>query len=123
MQFAHHRIDCLPGAFRGLPVDIDLDGDLDLLCVTFLRATVIPISLRSPDTASVVCLEQTQPGQFVRHVLEAGMPRHPTLEVADFDGDGDFDFAVGSFVFPPQSSAETEKSPPRLTIWWNELNR
>ena len=39
LRFAYHRVDVLPGVFRALPVDIDLDGDLDLLAVTFLRAT------------------------------------------------------------------------------------
>lgn len=121
MQFAYHRLVDMPGAYRALPADVDLDGDLDLLVVAFLRASAKPASLRSPSTASIVCLEQTERGQYVRHVLEAGVPRHPSLAVGDFDGDGDFDFAVGSFAFPPQSPSENEKSPPRLAIWWNQL--
>jgi hypothetical protein len=59
-------------------------------------------------------LEQTQPGKFERHSLETGKWNHATLDVADFDGDGDMDFASGNFLTQPQ----TTNSP--MSIWWNE---
>ena len=42
-------------------------------------------------------LEQTRPGVFERHVLEAGLPVHATLDVGDLDGDGDMDIVVGNW--------------------------
>jgi hypothetical protein len=64
---------------------------------------------------SIICLEQTSPGVFVRHTLETGFPCHAALELADFDHDGDLDFAVGWQLSPKWRSL-----PYWVTIWWNQ---
>ena len=64
---------------------------------------------------SLIWLEQTAPGTFLRHSLERARCTHATLEVGDFDGDGDQDLAVGEF----RESAEPVRTD--LTIWWNQL--
>ena len=115
LEFSHHRIADLPGVYRALAGDIDLDGDLDVVAVVLLPAHVRPASLAEMQLASIVCLEQMSPGQFVRHTLEAGCPNHATLELTDFDDDGDLDFAVGS-----HSAMPSERLTHSVAIWWNQ---
>jgi hypothetical protein len=120
VRFAYHRLVDLPGAYRALPADLDLDGDPDVVAVAFLPPNVMPERLRSPSVASVLVLEQSSPGEFVPHVLEKGFPCHATCEVGDFDADGDCDFVAGGFLFPHGVTAERASNVPRLTIWWNQ---
>jgi hypothetical protein len=77
-------------------VDLDGDGDLDVVACTFVPSEEEKGPAALPDPASLVWLEQTQPGLFARHTLErAG--RHVSLDTADYDRDGDMDLVVGSF--------------------------
>jgi hypothetical protein len=115
LQFAYHRLTDLPGAYRALPGDIDLDGDLDILAVAWLPRQVLPANLAGMTKASIVYLEQESPGVFVRHVLETAAPDYATLELADFDNDGDLDFAVGA---GPHVVGGREPSH-WLSVWWN----
>lgn len=116
LRFAYHRLTDLPGAYRALAGDLDGDGDLDIIAVAWLPPPVMPRSLRDGPLASIVCLEQTEPGVFVRHTLETGAPYYATLELADFDEDGDLDFAVG----PGPQVALTPDKTHWLAVWWNQ---
>ena len=77
-------------------MDLDGDGDLDVVACTFVPAAPEKGPAALPDPASLVWLEQTEAGRFTRHTLErAG--RHVSLDTADYDRDGDVDLVVGSF--------------------------
>jgi hypothetical protein len=116
LQFACHRLTDMPGAYRALAGDIDLDGDLDVITVAWLPPPARPPDVTEPSPVSIVCLEQTQPGVFARHTLETGAPYYATLEMADFDDDGDLDFAVGA---GPLIANALQRSH-WLTVWWNQ---
>lgn len=120
LQFAHHRLADMPGAYRALAGDVDLDGDLDVVAVAWLPPQVRPPNVLAGSVASILCLEQTSSGEFVRHTLETDSPYHATIEMADFDDDGDLDFAVGMHVVTSRF-ANTPDTPPRLTVWWNQV--
>lgn len=113
LQFAEHPIGDLPGAYAARSGDLDGDGDFDVLaCVWLPRQS--PNDLDRSTLATLVCFEQTSPGKFSRHTLERGAPYFAAIEVADFDGDGDLDFAVGSNL------ANIQQSPHAGVVWWNE---
>ena len=61
---------------------------------------------------ALVLFEQVAPLQFERHVLDHGLPCFATVEVNDFDGDGDF--VVGPHL------ATLAQSQEGLVVWWNE---
>jgi hypothetical protein len=115
LKFAFHRLTDLTGAYVATAGDLDLDGDLDIVAVSWLPSGVKPDNVLDKPRASVICLEQVAPGQFVRHTLEQNETFHAAIELADFDHDGDLDFAVASHFL-----SRTEPSPYWLAIWWNQ---
>jgi hypothetical protein len=110
--FVPHHLAVMPGVHRALAGDIDGDGDLDIVAVAFLPQQLIS-QQRNTELDSVMWLEQTEPGRFIRHTLEASTCNHAALELADFDEDGDLDLAVGNF----RESADDQL--PWFTVWWN----
>jgi hypothetical protein len=120
LEFAYHRFTDMPGAYCALAGDLDLDGDLDVVAAAWLPPQVRPPNAPVRNAASILCLEQTSPGEFVRHTLERDSPHHATIEMADFDDDGDLDFAVGTHVVTPRF-ANAPDTPHRLTVWWNQV--
>ena len=74
--------------------DMDGDGDLDIVASALLAGGADVDEATLP---ALVWLEQTRPGQFARHTIEMGTPRHATIDVADIDGDGDLDIVAGNF--------------------------
>ena len=116
LKFAYHRLTDLPGAYRALAGDFDGDGDQDIIAVAWLPPMAKPASFLEAPPVSILGLEQIRPGTFACHILESGLPYYTTLEVADFDGDGDLDFAVG----PGPIVANALRGRQWLSVWWNQ---
>jgi hypothetical protein len=83
--------------------------------VAWFPSNVEPANVHDRPLASIVCLEQTAPGEFARHTLEKDSAIHAAMHLADFDGDGDLDFAVGyhSIEISPAGTQWVD-------IWWNQ---
>lgn len=76
------------------PVDHDGDGDVDLLVADL--GELFPSNQR---IGSVVVLENSGDGRFVRHTAIEGLARVADVRGGDLDGDGDQDLAVAAFGY------------------------
>jgi hypothetical protein len=115
LKFAYHRLADLTGAYVALPGDIDLDGDLDIITTAWIPPDAKPANALDQPLASLVCLEQTRPGEFAAHALEMDSLIHAALELADFDDDGDLDIAVGCQPLPASQGGSQW-----VDLWWNQ---
>ena len=96
--FVEHTIADMPGVSRAEAVDLDGDGDLDIVACAMIAGGSEENESALP---ALVWLEQVRPKQFVSHTLEMGNPRHASFAVGDFDHDGDVDIVVGNFLINP----------------------
>lgn len=83
----------LPGPAHATVVDLDRDGDLDLIVSLLGR-----VSPNDETIGSVVWLEN-QTGRFAPHTLLTDVRRVADAQAGDLDGDGDLDLAIAVFGY------------------------
>jgi VCBS repeat protein len=105
--YTEHTIASLAGVHRAVAVDLDGDGDLDIVASALLAAGA---DVDEKTLPALVWLEQTKPGVFAKHTIEMGTPRHATLDVGDIDGDGLPDIVTGTFSIE-------EKATSWVDVW------
>jgi hypothetical protein len=110
LTFEHHPLTPMYGVHRAVAADLDGDGDLDIVAVCFL-----PVENFKERTEhkldAIIVLEQTKPGVFARHTIEAEHCDHVTCAVGDVFGSGKLDVVTGNFTTQPLKNA--------ITIWQN----
>ncbi len=111
--FTEHTLAEMPGVHRAKAVDVDGDGDLDIVACALIAGGS---DVDEKTLPALVWLEQTRPGQFIRHTIEMGPPRHATLDAADIDGDGDMDIVAGNVAIDGPASAWVD-------VWMNQSKK
>jgi hypothetical protein len=111
--FHDHLLTSMYGIHRAVAADFQGTGRSDIVAVSFLPAWVFPMR-RKMNLDAVVYLEQTAPGQFVRHSLEAVTCDHPTCAAGAWDGDGRVHLAVGNACLFDQ-----DRVTGSVTLWRN----
>jgi hypothetical protein len=114
LNFEHHHLAAMYGAERAVAADISNHGRLDILAVSCLPAEAFS-QRESLNLDSIVMLEQTAPGKFMRHSLEKGKNDHCTCAVGDLYGDGQLHLVTGNLLF-----AESEPLRDAVEIWENQ---
>jgi hypothetical protein len=105
-KFTFHRIGDFPGTFSPVVVDIDGDGDQDIVVSSAYN------DWKDPASVSLMCFENDGTSHFIPHLL-AHTPTHLiVVKAADMFNDGRIELVTGAFVFyPPYEHAS------RVTLW------
>ena len=107
-HFEFHRIGNFGGAYNARPHDIDSDGDLDIFVVSSFNLW------DDPNAQSFIWFENAGDMEFIRHDIASNPTHILSLELGDFNQDGQVDFVTGGMhVYPPFDRMA------RVTLWTN----
>jgi hypothetical protein len=108
LNFEYHRICNFAGAFSPRATDIDHDNDMDIFVVSGFNLW------DKPESESFIWLENIGGMQFKKHPAAYSPTHLLTLELADFNNDGNMDMVTGGMhVYPPYDRMG------RVTLWMN----
>jgi hypothetical protein len=110
LDFEHRPIAPLYGVHRAVAADLRGIGVLDIVAVSYLPEEHFP-QRREQNLDSIILLEQTKPGEFVRHTLASKSCDHVTCVLGDVFGTGRVDIVTGNFTL--------DKRAPSLLILKN----
>ena len=108
LKFEYHRIGDFPGAYFANAVDVDKDGDLDIVVVSSFN------KWDDPRAQSMIWFENDGKMGFTPHDLTSDPTHLLLLDTADMDGDGWVDFVTGGMhAYPPFDRMS------RVLLWRN----
>lgn len=105
-KFAYHRAGYFAGAYSPVVVDLDGDGDMDLVACSGFN------DWNDQNAVSLLCFENDGTNQFIPRTL-AHTPTHLiVVKAADLFNDGRIQLVTGGFAFYPPYDRVS-----RVTLW------
>jgi len=117
LEYVDHRLSDLYGASSAKAADLDGDGDLDIVASAFLPY-LRPDDRGADLIESLVWFEQVAPRRFERWSIERTATFHASIDVGDYDADGDIDIVGGNLVMRSRPEDVLEHA---AVIWSNLL--
>ena len=111
----------LNGAFKAIPGDFDMDGDLDIAAISYF-----PDYNDNPQESFVMLWNQGGYKFTAETFPHSYQGRWLTMDAGDLDGDGDLDIVLGAANRTPYSVNQSieafwRKSGPSILILRNEI--
>ncbi len=115
-QFRAHQVGTLYGAQSAHAVDMDGDGDLDVVASSFLPQVNLSASAEQMRLDSIVWFERTE-GDWIPWSIELNHPLHTGIAVVDLNRDGWLDVVA---AIANDWAVETPAPGPSMEVFFNE---